>query len=273
MSTSLAQPNTSKRASKSALTRWTLAILGMIIALTIYVQIALLGGFIPPLVLILGLPAAIVAILMLVTRWRWTPLLATLYGIYLLALSTRSIRYDVSHPEAYIPYAVTLLVTTLTLLGIVSGAGAAIENYRGSTATELRDARSRLPRWFQMVSSGLAGLCLGALIIGAVPRSAAGATVSPQTLAALPTLAAHHIRFAPTEIRAQAGSLVALRLENHDSAGHTFNIDELNVHIVMPPGQPALALFRAGPPGTYTFYCDVPGHRDSGMVGTLIITP
>ena len=273
MSTSLVQPNTSKRASKSALTRWILAILGAIIALTIYIQIALLGGFIPPLVLILGLPAAIVAILILVTRWRWAPLLATLYGVFLLAFGNRSIRYDVSHPEAYIPYAVTLLVTTLALLGIVSGAGAAIQNYRAPTASELQDSRSRLPHWFRTVSGALAGLFLGALLMGAVPRSTAGATVSPQTLAALPTLAADHIRFAPTEMRAQAGSLVALRLENHDSAGHTFNIDEFNVHIAMPPGQPAIALFRAGPPGTYTFYCDVPGHREAGMVGTLIITP
>jgi len=273
MSTSLAKPNMATLNSKSALTRWTVAILAVIIALTIYVQIALLGGFIPPLVLILGLPAAIVAILILVTRWRWAPLLATTYGIFLLASSNRSIRYDVSHPEAYVPYTVTLLVTTLALLVIVSGAGAAIQNYRPPAASELRDARSRLPRWFQMVSSGLAGLFLGALIIGAVPRSTAGVTVSPQTLAALPTLAGDHIRFAPTEIRAQAGSLVALRLENHDSAGHTFNIDELNVHVTMPPGQPALALFQAGPPGTYTFYCDVPGHREAGMVGTLIVTP
>lgn len=25
------------------------------------------------------------------------------------------------------------------------------------------------------------------------------------------------------------------------------------------------------PPGTYTFFCTIPGHRPAGMVGTLIV--
>ena len=41
----------------------------------------------------------------------------------------------------------------------------------------------------------------------------------------------------------------------------------------MPPGQSALALFQLAEPGAYTFYCDLPGHREAGMVGTLIVEP
>jgi hypothetical protein len=29
----------------------------------------------------------------------------------------------------------------------------------------------------------------------------------------------------------------------------------------MPSGKPAIALFKPTTPGTYTFYCQVPGHR------------
>ena len=41
----------------------------------------------------------------------------------------------------------------------------------------------------------------------------------------------------------------------------------------MPSGKPALALFTPTTPGTYTFYCHIPGHREAGMVGTLIVGP
>jgi hypothetical protein len=41
----------------------------------------------------------------------------------------------------------------------------------------------------------------------------------------------------------------------------------------MPAGKPALGLFTPNKPGSYTFYCDVPGHREAGMVGTLIVAP
>lgn len=63
----------------------------------------------------------------------------------------------------------------------------------------------------------------------------------------------------------------ALRCEK--GKAHTFNIEELNVHISMLPGMPSVALFKASVPGIFIFYCDVPGHRQAGMVGTFIVEP
>jgi Cupredoxin-like domain len=57
------------------------------------------------------------------------------------------------------------------------------------------------------------------------------------------------------------------------SAPHSFDIDELNVHVPMASGKSSLALFKPTKPGTYTFYCSVPGHRELGMQGTLIVEP
>jgi uncharacterized cupredoxin-like copper-binding protein len=50
-------------------------------------------------------------------------------------------------------------------------------------------------------------------------------------------------------IDGQAGSIFANDIEAGQSASATINL----------------------PPGTYTFYCPVPGHRERGMVGTLTV--
>ena len=97
--------------------------------------------------------------------------------------------------------------------------------------------------------------------------------MSPEVLATLPpvTLDAYN----GGEIHVKAGQLTALRLENPDGVGHSFDVDELNVHIAMPSGNDSLALFTAAQPGRYLFYCAP--HYDkttgSGMHGTLIVEP
>jgi hypothetical protein len=62
---------------------------------------------------------------------------------------------------------------------------------------------------------------------------------------------------------------------NTDTSIHHFDIDEFNVHVLMPPGKSNLALFTPTQPGTYTFYCQP--HADkaarTGMIGTLIVEP
>jgi plastocyanin len=119
----------------------------------------------------------------------------------------------------------------------------------------------------------LAGLCLGAIVANGIPRTSHVAGVRPETLAALPALATERLRFDQPVLHARAGETVALRLDNRDNFLHSLDIDELDVHAPMPGEQSALALFRPTEPGTYTFYCGVPGHRAAGMIGTLIVSP
>lgn len=145
----------------------------------------------------------------------------------------------------------------------------------GVTATLIagRPTGEHAPGWLGAFVSGAVAFALGASLVAAVPRTGASAGVSAEALAQLPALATTQDRFDRAELRARVGETVALRLDNRDAMQHSFDIDELNVHVAMPAGTSALALFRPTAPGTYTFYCLVPGHREAGMVGTLIVEP
>ena len=45
-----------------------------------------------------------------------------------------------------------------------------------------------------------------------------------------------------------------------------------DVYIALDPGGEGLVKLKAHEPGTYTFYCTVPGHREGGMEGTLTVS-
>ncbi|MDQ4131276.1 MAG: cupredoxin domain-containing protein [Actinomycetota bacterium] len=66
---------------------------------------------------------------------------------------------------------------------------------------------------------------------------------------------------------------VEVTLRNIGGAEHTFTIDEAfgaMDEVVALPGETrtgTLELFQ----GTYTYYCSVPGHRQQGMEGTLVV--
>src|SRR5438067_5835232 len=66
------------------------------------------------------------------------------------------------------------------------------------------------------------------------------------------------------------GGQVTLRLANRDLFWHTFTIDALGVDLRVPVDGEQSVTFSA-PPGTYAFYCAIPGHEGIGMRGTLTV--
>ncbi|HEX3630125.1 MAG TPA: cupredoxin domain-containing protein [Candidatus Dormibacteraeota bacterium] len=63
---------------------------------------------------------------------------------------------------------------------------------------------------------------------------------------------------------------VSISVSNQDLFWHTFTIDGLGVNVAVPVGGHRQISFNA-PPGTYTFYCAIPGHRQAGMQGTITV--
>jgi uncharacterized cupredoxin-like copper-binding protein len=110
------------------------------------------------------------------------------------------------------------------------------------------------------------------------------------------TITTQDITFATERITLKSGIPVHLVLDNQGALEHDFTAPGLNVtddivqpddgdhgtghsmgtmeagtvHLAAPAGQSESVTFtpRAG---TYTFYCSVPGHREAGMTGTIVV--
>ena len=99
------------------------------------------------------------------------------------------------------------------------------------------------------------------------------------------------VKFAPVELTAKTGVTTELTLENLDEVERDFQIDDINVDVIerdddrehdgghtggdlgvhAEGGETEFVTFVVNEPGSYEFYCTIPGHKESGMVGTLIV--
>jgi uncharacterized cupredoxin-like copper-binding protein len=235
------------------------AVAGLALAL-IYVQAMLIGELVPPLAVFAGL--MILAATLMATGWRWTPLLGTLLSLLVIAGNSEHLVYDLTHPESFHIFVFSVVAVGLALVGAVAGIGATLQNYRS--------ADRRAPRGTTTALTAFVALCVGAILVAALPREA-GAGASPEMLAQLPAVTIPDLRFEQEQLKVKAGEMVALRLDNQHAAPHSFDVDELNVHVPVAAGKQSLILFQPAQPGTYTFYCAVPGHREAGMEGTLVV--
>ena len=81
----------------------------------------------------------------------------------------------------------------------------------------------------------------------------------------------YDIYFEPKEVTIPANTDVTVVLPNDGVTPHNFSIDELGIDVDIAPGETKETVINA-PAGEYEYYCNVPGHKEAGMVGTLIVT-
>ena len=84
------------------------------------------------------------------------------------------------------------------------------------------------------------------------------------------TITAWDIFFEPKELEIPADTTVEIVVVNEGAAPHNFSVDALDISIDVAPGETESVVIEA-PTGEYEFYCNVPGHREAGMVGTLLV--
>lgn len=134
----------------------------------------------------------------------------------------------------------------------------------------------RTPRWVKItgiVAGVLILLVVIARVTGIGGQHGAGRHGAASSVAAGArevAVTANDLLFDPDEISVTTGEDVAIVLTSVDTL-HDFTIDELDAHVAADRGETETGGFRVGRPGRYTFYCAVPGHRQAGMEGTLLV--
>ena len=84
------------------------------------------------------------------------------------------------------------------------------------------------------------------------------------------TVESYDIYFEPREVTIPADTDVTVMLPNDGVTLHNFSIDELDIDVDIDPGATEETVINA-PAGEYEYYCNVPGHKAAGMVGTLTV--
>ncbi|MDO8532368.1 MAG: cupredoxin domain-containing protein [Dehalococcoidia bacterium] len=74
-------------------------------------------------------------------------------------------------------------------------------------------------------------------------------------------------------LKLTVGDVVKITLTNGDGIEHDFVIPSLGIHAghVSSKGQSRSVVFSVTRAGEYAYYCSVPGHRETGMEGKLVI--
>jgi uncharacterized cupredoxin-like copper-binding protein len=76
--------------------------------------------------------------------------------------------------------------------------------------------------------------------------------------------------FTPNSFRISANTPTQISVENVGVAPHNFSIKELGISVNILAGKSQSVTINAAP-GTYRFYCNLPGHAQAGMIGTLTV--
>lgn len=218
----------------------------LLVAATLLFGVQLLAGHVIAPLAAFGVITLVLGGVLLRKRPRWLLVLAATVAVLYLGGGAPFMVANLAHPESpgsFLSEAF-LLVAFLTVL-----AGVALRLW-GSSHTARRGV---VIAALAVAATATAGSLLTAATVDAEARQAGDVPIASER------------SVFPAHVELPAGEAV-LWLDNRDAFHHTFVIDGADVHAVMPANS-AVRVPIDLDPGTYRFWCDVPGHE--AMEGVL----
>jgi plastocyanin len=213
----------------------------------IFVGLMLLAGEVTPF---WGMPAAVYLALGLALQWRaprWLLVTAVVVPLLQVVTSLPFMIPGFTHPETPANFLPDVFIV-IGSLAVIAGAMVALR----------RTQRSRRP------IAVVAGVVAGAAILASVVAMAGVSSATRQ--AGDVEVTALNFDY-PERVELERGQ--ALYVQNQDRFRHTFVVEGTDVRAELP-GSAAVRIETDLAPGTYKFFCDVPGHEDA-MQGALYV--
>ena len=159
---------------------------------------------------------------------------------------------------------ITLFMSVLLVAAAACGGGAAVEEAHGDDAHDVE------------------------------PAAAASLEVAPKD--ALFLVQMTNFAFSPSTLDVKTGDVIEIAIQNVTTEPHDFTIERIDadlhisylggagthehggtamaadLHFVLTEPGSGVVHIKVHEPGEYIFYCSIPGHRELGMEGTLIVT-
>lgn len=103
--------------------------------------------------------------------------------------------------------------------------------------------------------------------------SACGASTSTDVTqtqsATIVNMESANMFFKPNTLALRKGEKTTINFKN--TGFHTFVLEEFDVNVDLKGKTEGSVTFTPDKVGTFEYFCDVPGHREAGMKGTLTV--
>jgi hypothetical protein len=251
-----------------AATYWLLVLVFVYILEVIILPSPDAGSFLPLIAAFLGLFVAAAATATFArgaTRRGWVWLVLLVPAVLFLVMNAPYIAYPLAHPaDSGFAALLPLLIGTFVLA--VSGF-TAFREARDPARVSRSGVRARV------AVAVVAGLAAGSVATGVLAAaSGGGSPVIEAAPTVTATLVAKDVQYLTTTYSMKSSDVLGLFVTNHDSTGHSFDIDSLGIHVAVPANSTVFVAVKPTGPGTLQFYCAIPGHRRAGMVGVIDVS-